>query len=58
MVSLIVINIAPGTDLLAVWCQAITWTNADLLSIGPSVTNFIEISILIQNIHLEMLSTK
>ena len=27
------------------WCQAIIWTNAGTLSIGPSGTNFSEISI-------------
>ena len=26
--------------LLACWCRAITWTNVDLLSIGPMETNF------------------
>ena len=34
-----------GSDngLLPGQCQAITWTNADILSIGPLVTNFSEI---------------
>ena len=33
-----------------VWHQAITWTNADFLSIGPLGTNLSEIQIKIQNI--------
>ena len=32
-----------GNGLLPVRCQAITWTNASLLSIGPFETNFSEI---------------
>ena len=27
-----------GNDLLTIWCRAITWTNADLSSTGPSET--------------------
>ena len=43
--------------------QAITWTNAGLLSIGPSGTNFSEIRVEIQGfsftkVHLKMSSTK
>ena len=37
--------IVPGNGLLPVRSQAITWTNADWLSIGPSWTNFSEILI-------------
>ena len=33
----------------SVWRQAITWTNADVLLMGPLVTNFSEIRIKIQN---------
>ena len=29
-----------GNVLSYIWCQAITWTNADLMSIVPSGTNF------------------
>ena len=28
-------NISLGNGLLSIWCQAITWANAALLSIGP-----------------------
>ena len=38
-----------GNGLSPVRRQAITWTNADLLSIGPSGTNFSEIWIKTQN---------
>ena len=40
-----------GSDngLLPVWCQIITWTNTDLLSIRPLGTNFSEIWIKTQN---------
>ena len=49
--------------LLLVRRQAITWTNADLLSIGPLGTNFSEILIEIQNfshrkMNLKMSSVK
>ena len=39
------VSIDSGNGLLLVWCQAITWTNADLLSwsIGPLGTNFSDI---------------
>ena len=48
-------------DLAPVRCQTITWTNADLLSIGPLETNFSYINI--QNVssmkmHLKMSSAK
>ena len=42
-VSANVVIIGSGNGLAPVWCQAITWTNADLLSIGPSPTNSCEI---------------
>ena len=50
-----------GNGLSPVRRQAITWTNADVLSIGPSGTNFSEISIKIQhfpftNMHLDISS--
>ena len=44
-------DIGSGNGLLSVWRQAITWTNAVLLSIGPLVINFSEIWIKIQNFH-------
>ena len=37
------VNIGSGNGLSPVWHQAITWTNADLLSTGPSGKNFHEI---------------
>ena len=45
------------------WCQAIVWTDVDLLSIGPLGTNFSEIKIKTQNfstnkIHLKLSSAK
>ena len=39
------INIASGNGFWPVQRQAITWTNADLLSIGPLGTNFGEVQI-------------
>ena len=36
------VRIGSGNGLVPVWRQAITWTNADLLSIGPLGTNFTE----------------
>ena len=39
------VNIDSGNGLAPVRRQAITWTNADLLSIGPLGTNFSEILI-------------
>ena len=44
------VSIGPGNGLSPVRLQAITWTNADLLSIVPFVTNCGEIWIEIQNI--------
>ena len=38
-------GIGPGNGLSPVRHQAITWTNADLLSFGPLRTNFSEILI-------------
>ena len=38
-----------GNGLSPVGCQAITWTNADWMSIGPSVTNCSETGIKIQD---------
>ena len=39
---------APDNGLTIVWCQAIIWTNAGLLSIEPLGTNIREIWIKIQ----------
>ena len=55
--------IGSGNGLSPVRRQAITWTNADLLLIGPFGTNFNEIRIEIQNfsftkMHLKRLSAK
>ena len=57
------VSISSGNGLSPVRCQAITWTNADLLSIGPLGTNFSEIQIEIENIsfmkmHVKMSSSK
>ena len=41
-------SIGSGNGLLPVQCLAITWTNTDLLLIGPLWTNFREIKIKIQ----------
>ena len=53
--------IVSDNGLSPVWCQAISWTNTDLLSIGPLGTNFGEISIKIntlsfKEVHLKMSS--
>ena len=61
-----VANICIGdldNGLLPVWCQAIIWTNAGILLIGPLQTNFREILIDILTFsfrkrHLEVLSVK
>ena len=55
--------IGSGNGLLPVWQQAITWTNADLLSNGPIETNFRENLIkigwfLFKEIYLQMLFTE
>ena len=44
------VSIGSGNGLSPVWCQAITWTNADFLSTGPLGTNFSEIQIKMQNL--------
>ena len=44
----ILIIIGLGNGLSAVRHQAITWTNIDLLKIGPLGTNFSEILIMIE----------
>ena len=56
-------TIGSGNGLSSVWHQAITWTNADLLSIWSLGTNFNEIQINILKLsfvgmHLKMLSVK
>ena len=43
-------SIASGNDLSHLRCQSTIWTNADVLSISPSGTNFSEIWIKIQNV--------
>ena len=57
------VSIGSGNDLSPVQCQIITWTNADLLSIGSLQTDLSEIWTEIQNfscikIHLKMSSGK
>ena len=57
------VSIGSGNGLLPVWHQAITWTKADLFSIGHLGTNFSGIRIKIQNfsfmkMHLKMPSVK
>ena len=57
------VNIASGNGLSPVRRQTITWTNTDLLSIGPLGINFSEIQIKIYDfsftkMHLKMLSEK
>ena len=47
-VSLIWVIIGSGSGLMPVWCQAITWTNDDLWSVGPSRTIINEISVSIR----------
>ena len=55
--------VGPDNDLAPVRRQAITWTNADLLSIGPLETYFSEMSIKIgifwlEKMHLKISSVK
>ena len=57
------VSIGSDNGLSPVWCQAITWTNAVLLSIRLLGTNFSEILIKIQNftfrkMHLKVSSAK
>ena len=57
------VSIASDNGLSPSQCQAIIWTNAGILSIGPLWTNFNEISIKIhiftfKKIHLKMSSWK
>ena len=53
------INIGSDNGLSPIRRQAIIWTNAGLLSIGPLGTNFSEVLIKIQNwMHLKMSSAK
>ena len=55
------VSIGSGNGLSAVQCQAITWTNADLLSMGRLGTNFSETQIKIfcfMKVHFKMLSVK
>ena len=37
-------NIGSGNGLAPIWCQAITWTNVDLLSIGLWGTNSVKLN--------------
>ena len=53
------VSIGSGNGLSLVWCQAITWTNAHLLTIEPVGTKFGEIQNKIRNfsfnkMHLKM----
>ena len=57
------VSIGSNNGLSPIWLQAIIWTNAELLSIGPLGTKFSEIQVKIQNfsfmkMHLKMLSVK
>ena len=59
--SLSYLIIGSGNGLSPVRCHAIAWTNTDLLSIGPSGTNFSDIWILTimvftEKMHLKMSS--
>ena len=45
-------NIGPNNGLSPIQCQAIIWTNARLLSIGPLGTNFSEILIKIKKLFI------
>ena len=52
-----------ASQFVVCWCQAITWTSADFLSVGPSGMHLNEISIKtkrysFKKIYLNMLSTK
>ena len=62
-VSMTWYSVGSDNDLSPLQPWAITWTNAGLLSTGPSGTKFSEIQIKIQNfsfakMHLKMLSVK
>ena len=48
------VSIGSDNGLLPIWRQAIIWTNAALLSIGPSWTTFNEIWNKIRNLSLKM----
>ena len=52
------VSIGSGNGLSPVWHEAITWTNAGLLSIGPLGTNSSEILIKIQNFSLMKMHLK
>ena len=61
--SVNLVSIGSGNGLSPVRWQAISWTNADLLSIGPLGANLSEIQMEIHNfsfmkMHLKMLSAK
>ena len=51
-------SIGSNNGLLPVRCQAITWTNADILYTGPLGTNFSEIWIKIKNFSLKKMHLK
>ena len=57
-VSINLITIGPGSGMLALWCQAILWTSAEILSMGLSGTNFNTISIKMQTIVLKKIIFK
>ena len=54
----ILANIGSGNGLTPVRCQAITWTNTDLLLITPVATNFSEILIKIQQFSFKKMHVK
>ena len=51
------ISIGSGNGLSPARCQAIIWTNAELLSIGPLGTNFSQIVIVIQTFSFKKMSS-
>ena len=52
------VSIGSGNGLPPVWCQAITWTSADLLLIRPRGTTVIEIGFKIQNFSFKKMQLK
>ena len=48
MLDGVMVNIGSGNTFITCWHQAITWTDADLLSITHSGTDFKEVSMQIQ----------
>ena len=58
MMMLIWVIITSDNGLSPMRCQAITWTNVDLLSIGPMGTNFSEIRIKIKQFSFTKMNLK